>query len=96
MLDLLSGGRLMQTIFFYDLGLIKQWEGVDIDEKMEKKVDVNYRWIVSNQAVISVNSKLFYLINSNDLKCFLASAPHTLDMEEQLKRPGKKKTQRCR
>ena len=43
MLDLLSGGRLMQTIFFYDLGLIKQWEGVDIDEKMEKKVDVNYR-----------------------------------------------------
>jgi len=33
----------MQTIFFYDLGLIKQWEGVDIDEKMEKKVDVNYR-----------------------------------------------------
>ena len=35
--DLLSGGRLMQTIFFYDLGLIKQWEGVDIDEKMEKK-----------------------------------------------------------
>ena len=91
MLDLLSGGRLMQTIFFYDLGLIKQWEGVDIDEKMEKKVDVNYRWIVSNQAVISVNSKLFYLINSNDLEYFLASAPHTLDMEEQLKRPGKKR-----
>jgi len=36
--------------------------------------------------VISVNSKLFYLINSNDLEYFLASAPHTLDMEEQLKR----------
>jgi len=35
--DLLSRGRLMQTIFFYDLGLIRQWEGVDIDEKMEKK-----------------------------------------------------------
>ena len=31
----------MQTKFFYDLGLIRQWEGVDIDEKMEKKVDVN-------------------------------------------------------
>ena len=41
--------------------------------------------------MISVNSKLFYLINSNDLECFLASAPHTLDMEEQLKRPGKKR-----
>jgi hypothetical protein len=43
MVDLLSGGRLMQTIFFYDLGLIKQWEGVDIDEKMSKKGDVNLR-----------------------------------------------------
>ena len=42
-----------------------------------KKIDVNYRWTVSNQAVISVNSKLFYLKNSNDLEYFLASAPHT-------------------
>ena len=45
-----------------------------------------------NQSEISVNSKLFYIINSNDLEYFLASAPHTLDMEEQLKRPGKKDT----
>ena len=37
MADLLSGGRLMQTIFFYDLRLIGQWEGVYIDEEMEKK-----------------------------------------------------------
>ena len=60
-------------------------------KKWKKKVDINYC-----QQVISVNSKLFYLKNSNDLEYFLASAPHTLDMEEQLKRPGKKKTQRCR
>ena len=35
----------MQTKFFYDLGLIRQWEGVDIDEKMEKKLTST----VSNQ-----------------------------------------------
>ena len=45
MVDLLSGGWLMQTKFFYDLGLIRQWEGVNIDEKMEK----NLTSTVSNQ-----------------------------------------------
>ena len=45
MVDLLSGGWLMQTNFFYDLGLIRQWEGVNIDEKMEK----NLTSTVSNQ-----------------------------------------------
>ena len=42
MVGLLSGGKLMQTIFFYNLGLIRRWEGVDMDEKMEKN-DVNYK-----------------------------------------------------